>query len=152
MIDNIKITLFILYPLIIGSLLGFIFKPDNWFKTIKKPSFMPPSYVFQYGWTILYILIGISSYYGYYNKDYKYWILPTIHIIINFMFSPVMFGMHNLLGGFVFTLFTLITALLVIYQYYYTKANMLSIYLLIPYVMWLIFATILAYTTYIMNK
>lgn len=152
MIDNIKIIIFILYPLIIGSFLGGFFKPDDWFKTINKPSFMPPPYVFQIGWTILYILIGISSYYGYYNNSYIYWILPTIHIIINFMFSPIMFGMHNLYGGFIFTLLTLIFAILVILQYYYTNSNRLSIYLLIPYILWLIFATTLAYTTYIINK
>jgi len=151
-IDIIKIILFVSYPLIIGSSLGFLYRPDDWFKNIKKPSFMPPSYVFQYGWTILYILIGISSYYGYYNKDYIYWILPTIHMISNFMFSPIMFGYHNILGGFIFTFLTLILAILVIIQYYYTKSNILSIYLLIPYIMWLIFANILAYTTYIMNK
>lgn len=151
MITKIKLLLFVLYPLVIGSLLGYFFKPDAWFRTIQKPSFMPPSIVFQVIWPILYILIGISSYYGYYNLEYTYWILPTIHIITNFMFSPIMFGMHDLFGGFILTLSTLLLALLMIVQYYYTK-SFVAIYLIIPYILWLVFATFLAYKTYVLNK
>ena len=97
----------------------------------------------------LFIFFGISMYYGIYYKSLIYWIIPVIHLIFNLSFTPVMFGANNLLAAFIITLFTLITSLIIIWQFYTTKSNIISIYLLIPYVLWLSFATYLAYDIYI---
>lgn len=91
-------------------------------------------------------------YYGIYYKSLIYWIIPVIHLILNLSFTPVMFGANNLLAAFIITLFTLITSLIIIWQFYTTKSNIISIYLLIPYVLWLSFATYLAYDIYILNN
>lgn len=143
-------VLFILLPLAIGSLLGFLYRPDERFKTMKKPSFMPPSVAFQIVWPILYILIGISLYYGIYYKEFKYWIIPILNLICNFSFSPIMFGLYNLYGAYIVTFLTLITAIMMFAQFYMTK-NRLSAILLVPYILWLFFATFLAYNVYVLN-
>lgn len=150
-IDYIKIASLIFLPLIIGLSIGFLFRPNEWYLKINKPWFVPPPIVFQIMWPILYILIGISLYYGIYDKEYIYWIIPIFHLFCNFLFSPIMFGMNNLLGGFLITFLTLITAIMMSIQFFITDKTFISIYVLIPYLIWLIFATILAYSTYKLN-
>jgi len=153
MLKNIKIIFFILLPLILGFIISALFNAKGeWYKNLKKPEFIPPSIVFSIVWPILYIFFGISMYYGIYYKSLIYWIIPVIHLIFNLSFTPVMFGANNLLAAFIITLFTLITSLIIIWQFYTTKSNIISIYLLIPYVLWLSFATYLAYDIYILNN
>lgn len=145
--------LFILAPLILGFSISAFFKPnDEWYKNLQKPEYIPPSIVFSIVWSFLYLLFGISMYYGIYYKKSVYWIIPIIHLIANLLFSPIMFGYNNLLWAFMITLITLITCILIIWQFYITKSNMISIYILIPYLLWLIFATYLAYDIYSINN
>lgn len=144
--------LFILAPLILGFSISAFFKPNEWYKNLQKPEYIPPSIVFSIVWSFLYLLFGISMYYGIYYKKSVYWIIPIIHLIANLLFSPIMFGYNNLLWAFMITLITLITCILIIWQFYITKSNMISIYMLIPYLLWLIFATYLAYDIYSINN
>ena len=144
---------FILAPLILGFLVSSIYKMDDeWYKSLKKPEYIPPSIAFSIVWPILYIFFGISMYYGIYYKSLIYWIIPIIHLGFNMSFTPIMFGLNNLLGAFVITLLTLITCMMIIWQFYSTKSNIIAIYLLIPYLLWLIFATYLAYDIYRINN
>jgi tryptophan-rich sensory protein len=71
--------------------------------------------------------------------------------MINFMYTPVMFGFHRLLESAVIVLLTLITLLLVMALFYSYK-KYTSVYLLIPYLLWLIFANYLGWSVYDLNK
>ena len=143
---------FVLAPLILGFVISSFFKPNEWYKNLQKPEYIPPSIVFSVVWSILYLLFGISMYYGIYYKKMIYWIIPFIHLIANMLFSPIMFGVNNLFLAFMITLITLVTCIMIIWQFYITKSNMISIYLLIPYLLWLMFATYLAYDIYRINN
>jgi translocator protein len=144
--------LFVLTPLILGFAISAFFKPTEWYKNLQKPEYIPPSVVFSIVWSILYLLFGISMYYGIYYKKLIYWIIPIFHLIVNMLFTPVMFGINNLLWAFIITVMTLVTCIMIMWQFYITKSNMISIYLLIPYLLWLMFATYLAYDIYMLNK
>lgn len=139
----------IFIPLILGFISGKIGNKDNWY---KKPLFTPPNFIFPIAWTILYLLIGISYYYGLYNKSNIYWTIPIIHLILNFSYSPIFFYYKKILAAAIITTFILITALIVMYQFYYYSANKISAYLLIPYIFWLLFANYLAWSIYFINK
>lgn len=143
--------LIIILPLIIGFLIGFNTKPDDWFKTLKKPVLNPPSYVFSIAWSILYLLIGVSYYLALKDKSFIYWLIPLFHLLINFSFSPIMFIYKRLLESAFITLLTLITLIIVMILFYNYK-KYISIYLLIPYLIWLIFANYLAWSVYYLNK
>jgi tryptophan-rich sensory protein len=57
------LVLFIPIPLLLGSLIGNIGRPDKWYNNkLKKPELNPPNYIFPIVWTILYLMIGISYY------------------------------------------------------------------------------------------
>ena len=143
--------LIIILPLIIGFLIGYFTKPDDWYKKLKKPQLMPPGYVFSIAWTILYILIGVSYYLALKDKPFVYWIIPLIHLMINFIYTPIMFRFHRILESAVIVLLTLITLLLVMALFYSYK-KYIAVYLLIPYLLWLLFANYLGWSVYNLNK
>ena len=143
--------LIIFMPIIIGFLIGFFTKPDVWYKQLKKPELMPPGYVFSIAWSILYILIGVSYYLALKNKKFVYWIIPLLHLMINFMYTPVMFRFHGILESAVVVLLALIT-LIGVMALFYSYKKYIAVYLLIPYLLWLIFANYLAWSVYDLNK
>lgn len=142
----------IFVPLILGFISGRIGMVDkSYTNKLKKPLFNPPNFVFPIAWTILYLLIGVSYFYGLYNQPVIYWVLPVIHLLFNFSYSPVFFYYKQILGGAILTTIILITALMVMYQFYYYSKYKIAVYLLIPYIFWLLFANYLAWSIYIIN-
>jgi len=143
--------LLVILPLIIGFLIGNITKPDDWYFNLKKSVSVPP-YIFVIAWTILYLLIGIS-YYLIFKSNSKnklsFWIIPLLHLLINFSYSPMLFGAKKLLESAVIVTLTLVFALLTMNKFY--KINKMSVYLLIPYICWLVFANYLGWSLYLLN-
>jgi translocator protein len=148
--------LLVLVPNIISLIVSQIYRSewnDKTYRNMVKPKLNPPSYVFGIVWPILYLLIGISYYIALYNKkNFKYFILPIIALIFNYTYIPLLSSENKLLLGFISIIFILLSAILVCIQFYITEKNKLSVYLLIPYILWLCFATYLSYNIYILNK
>jgi tryptophan-rich sensory protein len=127
----------------------------NWYSTLIKPSWSPPSWLFGPVWTFLYVLIAIS--FGRVlimaiQKQITFVILlPFIlNLIFNFAFTPLQFGLQNnyLAALDIFlVLGTLIWAMVAIYPY--AKWIM---YMQIPYLVWVSFATILQLTITFLNR
>ena len=164
-------------PLIIGMTIGGIYGKkwgEDKYKNLKKPEYNPPNYVFGIVWPILYLLIGgIYSYALYdskcipdsiskcasvvYYKDLQYWIIPTLALIFNFLYIPVFFGENGLYNGFIIIILSLIFAILTLVQFmvqtnYYEYTQVFAIIALVPYILWLSFATYLSYNIYILNR
>lgn len=127
----------------------------NWYSTLIKPSFAPPSWVFGPVWSVLYVLIAISyGYVGYlfFTKKIPFIVvLPFIlNLIFNFSFTYFQFGLqNNLLAAIdiLLVLGTLIWALVAIFPYVSWIA-----YINIPYALWGAFATVLQLTITWLNK
>lgn len=127
----------------------------NWYSTLIRPSWAPPSYLFGPVWSVLYILIAISFgkvFLMYYSKQISFWVvLPFIlNLIFNFAFTPLQFGLkNNLLAAIdiVLVLGTLIWAIIVIYPY----AKWVAL-INIPYLLWVLFATVLQITITYLNS
>ncbi len=127
----------------------------DWYQSLIKPSWAPPSWLFGPVWTILYILIFVS--YG--TVFYKAftgklpWIvaLPfALNLIFNFIFTPLQFGLRsNILAAIdiVLVLATLIWALAAVWPH-----ARRVVYANIPYFLWVAFATILQLTITNLNK
>ena len=156
-----KIFISIVIPLIIGFL-GSAFTMNSvstWYPELNKPFFNPPSWIFGPVWTILYIMIGISIYLVWTRKENKkgknketkkkvFWICG-IQLFFNFIWSILFFG-NKLIGlAFVDIIFLLIAILFNIYFCYKISRN--SAYLLIPYLLWVSFASIINFAIWILN-
>ena len=112
----------------------------------------PPKILFPIVWTILYILMGISSYriYKSNNRNTKdSLIIYLCQLIINFFWSIIFFNFRNFLLSFIWIIALDILVVIMIYHFY--KIDKKSAYLQIPYLLWLLFATFLTYQIYILN-
>ena len=137
--------------IIIPILIGILSKPDDWYFNLKKPKLTPPGYVFGIAWSILYTLIAISYYLALWDKSFAYWIIPIIHLLLNYSYTPLIFVYKRLLESAIITSLVLLTAIIVMILFY-KYGNMISVYLLIPYIIWLSFANYLAWSIYKLNK
>jgi benzodiazapine receptor len=144
--------LWLVIPLIFGFLIGSIGRPGKWYENLNKPEYNPPRIVFPIAWTILYILIGISYYLGLYKKGLIYYFIPIFHLILNFLYSPMFFYYKQILGSAILTLIILIFAIMTLIQFAITNKSVVSAVLLIPYIIWLIFANYLSWSIYKLNK
>ena len=141
----------ILIPWFIG---GIVFRSDTiFYKSLNKPVFAPPSILIPIVWTILYILIAISIYLI--LKDNKLKDNPSytkallINYVSNQIFSFLFFTLKSPFLALIDTFIVLISSL---FLYYESKElNKVSAKLLIPYIIWNIFATILIIFIFFMN-
>ena len=123
------------------------------YKFLDKPPFAPPSIVFPIVWTILYILMGVSSYiiYSSEHDDKKRALLVYgLQLIVNFVWPIVFFVLSYRLLAFFIILILLILIIIMIIKFY--KINKISSLLQIPYLIWVVFATYLNYVLYVLNK
>lgn len=147
-------TLFIsiLIPNIIGFIGGIIGDSFNGFEGIVKPSLSPPSIVFIVVWTILYTLMGISSFLIYkFDSNEKSDALRIyfIQLVVNALWSLFFFRFEMYLFSFFLIILLLLLVLIMINKFY--EINKVAAYLQIPYVLWLIFAAILCFNVYLIN-
>jgi translocator protein len=127
----------------------------SWYSQLIKPTWAPPSWLFGPVWSVLYIIITISFgtvFYKFFNKQLSFIIiLPFIlNLIFNFLFSPIQFGLQNnylAAVDIILVLGTLVWAMVAIYPHvkWVTLVN-------IPYLLWVIFATILQLTVTYLNR
>jgi len=119
----------------------------DWYKTLNKPPYNPPSWVFKPVWMVLYLMMAVSFFIMLFSTQEKSKTLPILFFFIqlgfNFSWTPVFFGMHKMKLGFVIILLTIFFLLLTIVSFY-PISKMASI-LLIPYLLWLLYAGFLNY-------
>ncbi len=121
----------------------------NWYSQLIKPTWAPPSWLFGPVWTVLYAIIAVSFitvFYRAFNGKLALIVaLPFIlNLIFNFIFTPIQFGLkNNLLASIdiVLVLGTLIWALIALW--YAAPDLRWVVYVNIPYLAWVSFATIL---------
>lgn len=141
----------------LAGFIGAIFTMDSiptWYAALNKPSFNPPNNVFGPVWTILYVMMGISMFLiwkeGLKNKDVKNaFIFFIIQLILNSLWSVVFFGAHSVLGGLIIIVLLWLAVLYCIISF--RKISRVASILLIPYLLWITFATLLNYYILILN-
>ncbi len=130
----------------------------NWYSTLLKPSWAPPSWLFGPVWTVLYVIIaftfGTVFYRAFTGKLSWIIALPfALNLLFNFLFTPLQFGLrNNLLAAIdiVLVLSTLIWALTALWNAH--PELRWIIYANIPYLLWVSFATILQLTITYLNR
>ena len=148
--EKIRYAFYLLLPIIGGSIIGFLIKDYIDYKELIKPPLSPPSIFFPIAWTIIYILLGIS-YFIYRKNNYnkKTIRIYYIQLFFNFLWSIIFFIFKLRFISIIWILILDILLILLMKSFY--KEQKISTYLLIPYILWIIFATYLNIGIYLLN-
>ena len=154
--DIVKLIICCGVPLAIGFAGSFFTNSSlDWYQTLAKPVFTPPSWVFAPVWTVLYLLMGISAFLvwrkGLANAAGKTAAAAFIlQLVFNALWVPIFFGAKQPLFAFmdIVVLWLAIVATIVSFQ----KVSRLSAVLLVPYMVWVSFATVLNAGIYMLNR
>jgi tryptophan-rich sensory protein len=154
--NTVKLITAITIPLIIGMTSSWftVSGIESWYQTIHKPSWNPSNGIFAPVWTTLYVLMGIALFLVW-KADISPKLKQTaillfgIQLLLNFFWSFIFFGQHQIGWALVeimlMWLFILLTILM------FARINNAAAWLLVPYISWVSFATILNYTIWKLN-
>ena len=135
---------------LIGGLVTLSFK-EPWYSQLIKSNFNPPDWIFAPVWTTLYLMMTFAIWLFWHskNRDMNTVYIYFIHLIFNTTWSIVFFVFHKLILALIvlFILISLITVLL----FRFRRVNMVSFYMMIPYLLWCCFALILNLNLIILN-
>lgn len=141
------LLLWIALLLLVGSFLGMLTKTniDSWYLTLNRSPLSPPNYLFSIVWSILYIAIATSGWIIWNSGSFTgLRLIKTLYIIqlaLNWAWTPLFFNFHQIGAALVCLLLIIITVIgLIIYSY--KKINVAAL-LLLPYLLWLLFAAYL---------
>lgn len=156
-IRYLALAISIIITLAIGFAASFFTRPEigGWFANLKKPSFNPPNWIFAPVWTTLYILIGISAYLVWKRRDTSGTFKLTaavyiIQLVLNFSWSLVFFRMHELFGALI--VIKLLWLAILANIIYFGKFSRPASWRMVPYLLWVSFATMLNFSIYLLNR
>ncbi len=142
----------ILIPVITGGIIAFLISNFMDYQTLQKPNIAPPSTVFPIVWTIIYILMGIS--YGILEDkklhDTKTRKIYYIQLVVNALWSIIFFILKWRLIAFLWIIILGILIAVMIDEFY--QKDKLAGILQLPYLLWVIFASYLNLSIYLLNK
>ncbi len=152
-----RLFISLLLPQLTGLIGSFWTAPaiTIWYATLIKPSFSPPNWIFAPVWITLYLMMGISIYLIWQKIDLKpkktksIMLIFWIHLILNGLWSMIFFGAHNIQLAFYNIILIWILILFLIIRFW--KLSKPASLLLIPYFLWVSFASILNYSLLILN-
>ncbi|MCL7744013.1 tryptophan-rich sensory protein [Guyparkeria hydrothermalis] len=127
------------------ALTGGLFRPDNWYRALRKPDWTPPNRVFPIAWAVLYLLMAIAAWRVYLAEPSAArdagLVLYLIHLIFNAAWSWLFFGRRRMVAALVDILLLWMLLSLVILLFF--QASVPAAILLVPYWFWVAFAALL---------
>ncbi len=146
----IKNIFYLFLPLILGFLVSLIIKNYIDYDYLIQPLLSPPSIVFPIAWTIIYLLMGLSFYL--YKKNTKESNIDKIYytqLIVNLLWSIIffVFKFRFIAIIWIILLDILVITMIRLFFKYYRPAGFLNIL----YLAWIIFATYLTFSIYLLN-
>lgn len=151
-----KLIISILVPLLVGAISGFFTTSgvNGWYAVANKPWFNPPNWIFAPVWTTLYVLMGIALFLVW-RSDADKAIKQTaialfaIQLTLNFFWSIIFFKLQQPGWAFAEIILMWVTILLTIL--WFGKISSTAAWLLVPYICWVSFASVLNYSIWQLN-
>ena len=151
-----KLLIAMLIPLLVGGTAGFFTASgvDGWYALANKPWFNPPNWIFMPVWTMLYIMMGIALYLVWKTKADKSIkqtaiILFAVQLTLNFFWSLIFFKMHQ--PGWAFAEIIVMWLMILLTIIWFGKISAAAAWLLVPYICWVSFASVLNYFIWKLN-
>lgn len=155
--DYARLAVSIALPLLVGFVgsLATSKSVGTWYVNLDKPSFTPPGAVFGPVWTVLYVMMGVSLFLvwqkGLAAPNVKIGIAVfAVQMALNLLWSFAFFGARSPLAGAVVivALWCAIVATVLVFA----RVSQLAAWLLVPYLAWVSFASVLNFSLYVLNK
>lgn len=126
-----------------------------WYVYLNKPALSPPNWIFGPVWTTLYFMMGISAYLIWKRKSNRNKIknallLFLIQLMLNFLWSLIFFGLRMPLLALLDIVLLWIMIVWTAVRFY--KISKPAAYLLLPYLVWVSFASYLNFAIWLLNK
>lgn len=143
-----KLFISILIPLIVGGLSAVFTQSGvhGWYVLANKPSYNPPNWLFAPVWTVLFIMMGVALYLVW-KTDGQHQIkrmaisLFAAQLTLNFFWSFIFFYAHQ--PGWAFADIIALWVLILFTIIYFNKISTIAAWLLVPYIFWVSFASLL---------
>ena len=134
----------------IGSI-ATITSKEPWYSSLNKSGLNPPDWVFAPVWTTLYLFMSIAIWSAWHKnyKDLNIIYIYLMHLFFNTTWSIVFFVFHNIFAALINLI--IIIGFIIILMIKYKKISNLSFILMIPYLLWCIYALTLNTSLYILN-
>ena len=124
----------------------------TWYLELARPSWNPPGWLFGPVWTLLFVMMGVSLWLVWMSptRNRKAFVLFGIQLGLNVLWSCLFFGVRS--PGLAFIeIFLLVSAILITF-FAFLEVNKKAAWLLVPYLMWTLFATVLNGTIWWLNR
>jgi tryptophan-rich sensory protein len=139
-----RVAIVVVICLVVGYVSGMVTRTSitTWYPTLVKPSFNPPNWIFAPVWTSLYVMMGVAA--GFiWNQITTQKVAVTkalqifaIQLVLNALWSYLFFGLHNLIETYS----------------QFAKINKTASYLMLPYLAWVSFASVLTASIWWLNR
>lgn len=139
-----------------GIIVGLITKGSmDTYDTLKKSLLTPPDIVFPIVWTVLYILMGVAAYRIYMNNkfgknDKNGYFYYLVQLLLNFLWAIVFFNLR--LYGISFILIVVLLIFIIVTTIKFFRVDKIAGSLMIPYIIWVLFASYLTLYIWIFNE
>ena len=140
-----------------AGIVGSVFttsKIPTWYAGLNKPFFNPPGWIFGPVWITLYTMMGVASYFVWQKRGENplantALIIFFVHLIFNALWSILFFGLQNPMWAFLEIIILLVMIIVLVILFY--KIDKRAAYLLIPYLLWVSFASVLNFSIWRLN-
>ncbi len=126
----------------------------DWYPSLNKPSFNPPNWIFAPVWSVLYILMGIAAGLVWARGFHHIWVKTALYhfifqLLFNALWSIVFFGLQEPFWALL-VIFTLLVLIILTIKWFKVVHRTAAL-LMIPYLLWVCFATVLNYKIWELN-
>jgi tryptophan-rich sensory protein len=153
----VRFALSVTVPLAVGVLSGLATARgvQDWYPTLVKPSFNPPSWVFGPVWTVLYIMMGLAAFLVWQKglaTDFVRTALALfiLQLVLNGIWSILFFGLRA--PGWAFVEIVVLWVAIFLTLIYFWRVTAPAGILLAPYLAWVSFATVLNGSIWFLNR
>jgi translocator protein len=137
-----------------AAAMGGFFRPGEWYAQLQKPVWNPPNWIFGPVWTALYTMMGIAAWLvwrrGGFAGQRAALSFFLLQLLINALWSPLFFWLRNPALAFVDIVLLWLALLATVVAFW--KVHSLAGALLVPYLAWVTFASLLNYSIWRLNR
>lgn len=141
---------FIIAVLAVGSVIGTVVRPGEWYAALNKPAFNPPNWVFAPVWSALYVMIGWAGSRVWVRDRtgpaFRFWL---IQMVLNFIWTPVFFAAHRI--DIALGILILLLGAIGAFMWTSRRVDRVAALLFLPYALWVSFAGVLNTALLVLN-